>query len=141
MTTTVEIAPAASSDLPRLFGLAQSAFGDRPGWSDERVIGVLASAVVFVARAGPRSVGYIALRRDSDSAIVVEQVLVALGHERQGIGRSLLTYAEGFAISEHAPVLRMIVEESNLSARAFYRRKGFVPVGREEFELVLPHLV
>ncbi|MGZ4317128.1 MAG: GNAT family N-acetyltransferase, partial [Gaiellaceae bacterium] len=97
--------------------------------------------VVFVARKGPRTAGYVALRRDVDNAIVVEQVLIAPGHERQGIGHRLLTYVEGFAIAERAPVLRMIVEESNLSARSFYRRRGFISVGREELELVLPEHV
>lgn len=132
---------AGAGDLPGLFGLAMTVFGDVPGWSDERVLSVLTSAVVFVAREGRQPVGYIALRRDAANRLMVEQVLVAPCHERRGIGRELLSYAEGFAISEGAPTLRLIVEESNVAARSFYRRRGFVPVGREEFELVLPQYV
>ena len=135
----IEIAPRAEADLGQLFGLAKSAFAGLPGWSDRRVLDVLSRDVVFVAREQGRPAGYVALRPATDGAIVVEQLLVAPGHERRGIGRRLLAHAEGYAIAERAPTLRIVVEEGNRPARSLYRRSGFVAVAVELFELVLPN--
>ena len=109
-----------------------------PGWSDERVLEVLKHDVIFVAREKGQPAGYVALRRDEGGVIVVEQLFVAPGHERRGIGHRLLAYAEGYAIAERARSLQIVVEEGNDKARSFYQRSGFVPVEPELFELVLP---
>ena len=121
-----------------LFGLAKGAFVDLPGWSDERVVEVLRRDVTFVAREQGQPVGYVALRSKEGGAVVVEQLFVATGHERRGIGHRLLAYAEGYAIAEHARSLQIVVEDGNRQAQSFYRRSGFVPVGPELLELVLP---
>jgi ribosomal protein S18 acetylase RimI-like enzyme len=138
LASKVEIAPRVEADLPRLFALAKSTFAALPGWSDERVLGVLRLDLIFVAREQGQPAGYIALRREEGGAIVVEQLFVAPGHERRGIGHQLLAYAEGYAIAERARSLQIVVEESNQQARSFYRRSGFVPVEAELFELILP---
>ena len=136
----VEVAPRAGDDLGSLFGLAKGVFGDLPGWSDARVADVLANDVVFVAREEGLLAGYVALSRDTDQSMVVDQLVVAPGHERRGVGRSLLASAEGYAIAEEAVTLRIVVEAGNAVARNFYKRRGFVPVEDELFELVLPQL-
>jgi ribosomal protein S18 acetylase RimI-like enzyme len=140
VTSTVEIAPRVESDLPRLFGLASGVFGGLPGWSEERVIEVLSDDVVFIAREGGQLAGFVALRHEEGDAIVIEQLLVASGHERRGIGRRLLAYVEGYAIAGRARALRIVVEQDNHPARSFYRRSGFLPVESELelFELALP---
>src|SRR6266436_539776 len=138
--TTVEIVPRAGSDLGSLFGLAKGVFGELPGWSDARVAAVLANDVVFVAREEGLIAGYVALSRGTDRSVVVDQLVVAPGHERRGVGRSLLDCAEGYAIADEAVALRIVVEEGNALARDFYRRRGFVPLEDELFELVLPQL-
>jgi ribosomal protein S18 acetylase RimI-like enzyme len=102
------------------------------------VLEVLRRDVTFVAREQGQPAGYVALRRKQGGAIVVEQLFVAPGHERRGIGHRLLAYAEGYAIAERARSLQIVVEEGNQQARSFYRRSGFVPVDPELFELVLP---
>ena len=138
MASMVEIAPRTDADLPLLFGLAKGAFIDLPGWSDERVLEVLGRDVTFVAREQGQLAGFVALGRDVGGAMVIEQLFVAPGHERRGIGRRLLAHAEGYAIAERARSLRIVVEEGNSQARSFYRRSGFVPVEPELFELILP---
>jgi ribosomal protein S18 acetylase RimI-like enzyme len=138
LASTVEIAPRTEADLPLLFGLAKGAFVDLPGWSDERVLEVLRRDVTFVAREQGQPAGYVSLRRKENGAIVIEQLFVASGHERRGIGRRLLAHAEGYAIAERAQSLQIVVEEGNQRARSFYRRSGFVPVEPELLELVLP---
>jgi GNAT superfamily N-acetyltransferase len=140
LASTIEIAPRTDADLPLLFGLAKAAFVDLPGWSDERVLEVLRSDVTFVGRDEGHPVGYVALHRKDGEAIVVEQMFVAPGHERRGIGHRLLAYAEGYAIGERAHSLQIVVEASNRQARSFYRRSGFVPVEPELLELVLPRV-
>ena len=138
MASEVEIAPPVEADLPQLFGLAKGTFAGLPGWSDERALEVLKRDLIFVAREEGEAAGYVALRREGDGAIVVEQLFVAPGHERRGIGHRLLAHAEGYAIAERAGSLQVVVEENNRQARSFYRRSGFVPVEPELFELILP---
>ena len=138
MASTIEIAARAEADLPLLFALAKDAFAGLPDWSDERVLEVLRSDLVFVARGQGEPAGYVALRGEEGGTVVVEQLFVAPGHERRGIGHRLLAYAEGYAIAEGALSLQIVVEENNQPARSFYRRSGFVPKQPELFELVLP---
>ena len=126
------------ADLPQLFALAQVTFADLPGWSVERVLEVLRRDVIFVAREQGQPAGYVALRGEEGGPIVVEQLFVAPGHERRGIGHRLLAYAEGYAIAVRARSLQIVVEEDNEKARSFYRRSGFISVEPELFELILP---
>lgn len=133
----IEISPSGEPERLELFALARSAFGQVPGWSDVRVLDVLAEDAVFVARERGRLAGYVAVRREPGQ-LVVEQLLVAPGHERRGIGRRLLAYAEGLAIAERRRALRIVVERDNRRARSFYRQVGFRPLGAELVELLLP---
>jgi ribosomal protein S18 acetylase RimI-like enzyme len=134
----LDVAKCNPADLPQLFGLAMSAFGAEPGWSDRRVVETLIRDVVLVARDLGRPVGFVAIGLDDDGAFVVEQLLVAPGYEQRGIGRRLLAAAERYAAGAEARALRIAVEERNWTARSFYRRSGFVPIGAERFELKLP---
>jgi len=138
LASTVEIAARSEADVPLLFARARDAFAGLPGWSDKRVLEVLRGDLVFVAREQGEPAGYIAFRDEQDGAVVVEQLFVAPGHEKRGIGHRLLAYAEGYAIAQRAPSLQIVVETDNRLARNFYRRSGFVPVEPELFELVLP---
>jgi ribosomal protein S18 acetylase RimI-like enzyme len=138
---SVEIVLSTGADLWELYSLAKGAFGDNPGWSDERIIEGLRRDVVFVARERALAAGYVALRHEpATESIVVEQILVASGHEQRGVGHWLLAHAEGYAIAAGAQSIRIVAEESNWRARSFYRRIGFVPVETELLELVLPRL-
>jgi ribosomal protein S18 acetylase RimI-like enzyme len=126
------------AEVPHLFGLAKSVFADARGWSDARVLEALARDLLFLAEEDGKPAGYVALRHEPDGAIVIEQLLVVPGHERRGVGHRLLAYAEGYAIAERAPALRIVVEQDNAPARDFYRRSGFVPVDTEVVERSLP---
>ncbi len=137
--SSLKISLRAETDLTELFWLANASFGHVPGWSDRRVLELLSRDIVFVARARAQPAGYVALHHERESRIVViEHLLVAPGHERRGVGRQLLAYAEGFAIAEGAPSLRVVAEQDNWRARSFYRSSGFVPIEPELMELVLP---
>jgi ribosomal protein S18 acetylase RimI-like enzyme len=134
----IDIGSPTEAELQDLFSLAKGAFADRPGWSDEHVLDALLHDVVFIAHEESLPAGYVALRPELQEAVVVEQVLVAPGHEDHGVGERLLAHAEGYAIAEGARSLRVICEEDNWRARSFYRQLGYSPVEQELFELVLP---
>ena len=135
MTARLDIAPCSPADRDLLFELAEVAFAGERGWDATRVLDALHHDCVFVARDGP--MGYVALRSESGVCVVVDQLLVAPGHERMGVGHLLLEYAEQYAIERRASLLRIAVESDNSAARNFYRRLGFVPVECELFELDL----
>jgi ribosomal protein S18 acetylase RimI-like enzyme len=136
----IEVGDLRPAEAELLFGLAKTAFEREPGWTDARVLAVLSEDVVFVAREGGLQAGYVALRRNADEGQVIEQLLVAPGHERRGVGHRLLAYAEGYAIAQGAPSLLVVAEPDNHAARGFYLRSGCVPIGGDLLELVLPRL-
>ena len=117
-----------------LFGLAR-----RDRGADERTLAVLERETVFVAEVESSVAGYVALVARED-AVRVDQLFVSSDHEAEGegVGRQLLEYAEGYAISQGARVLQVVVEAENRRAFAFYRGRGFVPAGADLLELVLP---
>jgi GNAT superfamily N-acetyltransferase len=139
ITQPIDVGNPSPRELQGLFGLAKCTFGDAPGWDDQHVLDVLQRDIVFVAHRRTQPAGYVALRPDAAScAVVVEQLLVAPGHEREGVGHLLLAHAEGYAIASGAHSLQIVAEEDNWRARSFYSRSGFVPVEAELLELVLP---
>lgn len=139
--TGIQISPLRPLERAPLFGLAESVFAGFSGWSRDRVVAALDDDVVFVAREGGGLAGYVALRRENERSLLIEQLLVAPAHERRGVGRALLAYAEGFAVSERAVALRIVVEAANRPACDLYRRLGFVPAEPEIFERSLPYVL
>jgi ribosomal protein S18 acetylase RimI-like enzyme len=132
-----EIRPYRPEDEGLLFGLAKGAFGDEATWDDARTLSVLEADTVFVAEVEGSAAGYVAVEHEGDK-ICIEQLLVSPAHEAEGVGRQLFEFAEGFAISQGARSLQVVVEGQNLPAVAFYRSRGFVPAGEDLFELILP---
>jgi len=131
------IRPYRDTDESLLFSLARSSFGEREAWDDRRTLSTLERDTVFVAELEGRTAGFVALERRGDS-LRIEQLFVSQEHEGVGVGRQLLEYAEGYAISLGARVLEVVAEEDNRRALDFYRRRGFVPSGGDVFRLVLP---
>lgn len=131
------IRPYRGEDESQLFSLARESFGDKAAWSDRAAIAGLELGTVFVADLEGDQAGYVALRRDGD-AVRIDQLLVSPRHEHEGIGRQLIEYAEGFAISEGAVRLQIVVESDNRRALDFYERRSFQPVGDDLLELALP---
>lgn len=127
-----EIRPFRDEDEAILFGLASLDRG-----ADSRTIAVLERETVFVAELEGSPAGYVALTRAED-AIRIDQLFVSPEHEAEGIGRQLLEWSEGYAISEGASKLQVVVESENRRARDFYRSRGFAEAGEDLLELRLP---
>ena len=127
-----DIRPFREDDEALLFGLASLDRG-----ADARTIAVLERETVFVADLEGSPAGYVALRPTGD-AMCIDQLFVSPEHEAEGIGRQLLEWAEGYAISERAAKLEVVVEAENRRALDFYRGRGFVEAGEDLLELRLP---
>jgi GNAT superfamily N-acetyltransferase len=128
----VAVRPFRDEDEALLFGLASLDRG-----ADERTLGVLARETVFVAEVEGVPAGYVALEQ-TETSVRVDQLFVSPEHEAVGVGKRLLEHAEGYAISQRARTLQVVVERDNPRAEVFYRGRGFVPAGDDLLELVLP---
>jgi GNAT superfamily N-acetyltransferase len=128
----VAVRPYRSEDEALLFGLARLDRG-----ADERTLAVLARETVFVAEVAGAPAGYVALAHQ-EGAVRVDQLFVSPEHEAQGVGRRLLEFAEGYAISVEASVLQVVVRGDDSRAVEFYRGRGFVYANDDLLELVLP---
>ena len=134
MYRKAEIRSLRPEDEPLLFGLARIDRG-----ADERTLEVLERETVFVAEVECSPAGYVALDHE-ESGVRVDQLFISPDHEAKGVGRQLLEYAEGYAISQRASTLRVVAPEGYRRAVDFYRGRGFVPVEEDVLELVLPQL-
>jgi len=132
------IRPYRAEDESRLFTLAREAFGEQEAWSDRTAIVGLETDTVFVADLEGDQAGYVALKREGD-AVRIEQLLVSPRHEHEGIGRQLVDYVEGFAISEGASRVQIVVEPDNRRALDFYERRSFQRASEDVLERELPH--
>jgi ribosomal protein S18 acetylase RimI-like enzyme len=130
----VMMRPFRADDEGLLFGVAKLAFAEQ---DDHRTLATLARGTVFVAELSGEPAGYVALEQ-SDDAVRIEQLCVHPAHEEEGVGRQLIDWAEGYAISTGALRLEIVVESGNDRATAFYRGRGFAPAGSDLLELVLP---
>jgi GNAT superfamily N-acetyltransferase len=133
MYRKADIRPLRPDDEPLLFGLASIDRG-----ADERTLAVLERETVFVAEIEGTPAGYVALEREEQASVRVDQLFVSPEHEAEGVGRQLLDYAEGYAIYAGAAKLRVIVSAEDERAVRFYRGRGFVPAEPNLLELVLP---
>jgi len=127
-----EIRPYRPADEPLLFGLARLDRG-----ADRRTLAVLERETVFVAEVGGAPAGYVAVQW-AERAMRVDQLFVSPEHEAEGVGRQLFEHAEGYAISEGAAALQVVVSSGDRRAVEFYLGRGFVRAGEDLLELVLP---
>jgi GNAT superfamily N-acetyltransferase len=132
MRRRVDIRGLQPEDESLIFGLARLDRG-----ADERTLDVLDRDTVFVAEVAGDAAGYVACVREG-RAVRVDQLWINPEHEAEGVGTKLLEYVEGFAISEGAWTLQVVVESDNDRARRFYQSRGFVSAGDDVVELVLP---
>ena len=130
------IRPAAHADRPRIEEIVEAAYapwaeliGARPIPMDADYAALIDAGQVFVTGDGPD--GLIVLIPE-DGALLVENVAVAPDRHGQGIGRTLLAFAEDHARALALPRLRLYTNELMTSNIARYDRLGYRETGRED---------
>jgi putative acetyltransferase len=102
--------------------MPQIDFKARRAWLEEHLDRLEAGgAVVLLAEASGEASGWLTV----DPTGLIDQLVVAMRFQKQGVAKSLLAAAE----RRSGPVLRLTVNTDNPHALAFYRKQGFAPVG------------
>lgn len=94
---------------------------------EEQTIAVFTkNQIIAVLQLRPLDKEYVKLR----------QMAVDIGFQNKGIGRELIQFSEKYAINNN---FKHIVLHARKKAIGFYEKLGFNTVGKEFFELGLPH--
>lgn len=129
------IRPATPADLARITEIVERAYGiyvprmgRRPGPMDHDYPERVRRAQVFVAES-EAVLGLIVLI-DANDHVLVENVAVDPDHQRQGVGRALMAYAEAHAAALGRSELRLFTNVTMTENRAMYLRFGYTETGR-----------
>lgn len=92
---------------------------------------LIAQGLVYVLREPTRGVlcGVLVMMPDNDG-IFIENVAVHPEHQRRGLGRRLLSFAERQALASGLSELRLYTNELMTENIAYYRRLGYEEVDR-----------
>jgi HAD superfamily hydrolase (TIGR01509 family) len=125
--------PAEAADLAAIARVAYARYvpriGRRPAPMDADYAARIAAGHLFVAERDGRAVGLIVLVPAADH-LLIENVAVAPPQQRDGIGRSLLGFAETYAGDLGLPELRLYTNEAMTENLALYARLGYRETGR-----------
>jgi [ribosomal protein S18]-alanine N-acetyltransferase len=124
----VEIRPAISADVSAIVAIEQQAPG-ASHWTAQEYERVLISEVVLVAEEGGAVVGFLCAKQAADDW-ELENIAVAPAFQRRGVAGELLRAWIGRFCQRVSFTVFLEVRESNLPARRFYEKNGFVEVGR-----------
>ena len=83
----------------------------------------------WVAEVGGAVAG-IAVLIDAPDHLLLDNIAVAAGHRRTGVGRALLGFAEAEAVRRGQPEVRLYTNETMVENIALYGRIGYVEVSR-----------
>ncbi|MEV0664424.1 GNAT family N-acetyltransferase [Actinomadura luteofluorescens] len=129
------IRPAAQTDRPRVEEIVEAAYtpwaeiiGARPIPMDADYATLIDAGRVFVTGPGD---GLIVLIPE-DGVLLIENVAVDPARHGQGIGRTLLAFAETRARALSLPRLRLYTNELMTPNIALYERLGYRQTARED---------
>jgi len=111
--------------LPDWFGIPEAV---------DELVSKADRATAVVAILGGREVGLLTLVRHTEYAAEIDLIAVAPDHHREGIGRSMLDYAERLLARDGVEYLQVktladtVEYEPYERTRAFYRACGFRPL-------------
>jgi diamine N-acetyltransferase len=89
----------------------------------------------FIAEAGGEPVAYAYVREVPGAVLELARIYARPDWIGQGVGRMLMGACMREAVRRDVGTIRLTVWTENARAIAFYRRMGFVEVGREPFQL------
>lgn len=119
---------ATASDVPAILRIEQQAPG-ASHWSAAEYERMLSPGLVLVADTGEAIAGFLCAK-EAAGEWELENIAVAPEFQRRGIARELVRSLVGRVRQSDASTVFLEVRESNVPARHFYEKHGFVEVGR-----------
>jgi ribosomal-protein-alanine N-acetyltransferase len=134
----LRIRTASTGDITAILNLAAQA-GNVARWSEAEYRRILAADAGYelVVAEQQQVIGFV-IAHVIGAEWEIENVAVALGWRRGGVGSALLNEVADRAARAGAKAIYLEVRESNSSARELYRRCGFREAGRRSAYYSLP---
>jgi ribosomal protein S18 acetylase RimI-like enzyme len=130
------IRPAEPGDAAAVRDLVRAAYagyveriGKEPAPMREDYAALIRAGEVWVLAEGGEVLGVLVIRPAEDH-MFLGNVAVAPGHQGRGLGRELVTFAEGQAVAYGLPEVRLYTNEKMHENLAVYARLGFEETGR-----------
>jgi ribosomal protein S18 acetylase RimI-like enzyme len=130
------IRPAEPGDAAAVRDLVRAAYasyveriGKEPAPMLEDYAALIRAGEVWVLAEGGEVLGVLVIRPAGDH-MFLGNVAVAPGHQGRGLGRELVTFAEGQAVAYGLPEVRLYTNEKMHENLAVYARLGFEETGR-----------
>lgn len=147
----MRIRPAVAVDVPSILTI-ELAHPSAAHWSEEQYLELLQSGsegperLILVAESSPKSTAKEAtfsidaflVARHVANEWELENIVVALGAQRRGLGRELLQTLFTTAHKTDSASVFLEVRESNKAARSLYEKSGFRQMGRRSGYYVNP---
>lgn len=121
--STITLGPARLGDAPGIANMSRALI--EPGlpwnWTPRRVATHMRQRdnLVITAKDGGALVGFV-LAQFGAETVHLALLGVSAGHQRQGVGRRLVTWVEETAVAAGLFHVKLEVRATNLSARRFY---------------------
>ena len=130
------IRPAEPGDAAAVRDLVRAAYagyveriGKEPAPMLEDYAALIRAGEVWVLAEGGEVLGVLVIRPAADH-MFLSNVAVAPGHQGRGLGRELVSFAEGQAVAYGLPEVRLYTNEKMHENLAVYARLGFEETGR-----------
>ena len=94
------------------------------------------NAEILIGAAGDAIIGTVMVGHDGHRGWLY-YVAVAPSHQRQGIGRQMVSEAEVWLRNHGAPKAQLMIRETNTAVEAFYARLGYKAIPRIVMQKVL----
>ena len=76
------------------------------------------------------------LTENSPDTVQLRQMAVAPSHQKKGLGKEVIMFAENIAKGKHYSIMRM---HARKTATGFYEKNGYTVIGEEFIEAGIPH--
>jgi ribosomal-protein-alanine N-acetyltransferase len=125
----MQLRPFRPSDLPTLYEIDQACFAPGISYSKRELEGFIRhrESMTWVAEEGKETVGFLIANRHP--TMLLGRVItldVVEAWRRRGVGTALMDAAEEWARKRGFISLSLETAENNLTAQAFYERRGYV---------------
>lgn len=131
--------PATTEDISCMVKLLAHLFAVEKDFSFDRekqtkgltmMIGAPEERIVLVAEKGEAIVGMVTAQMTISTAegglsAIIEDLVVAPGNRRKGVGTMLLKFAESWATGNGATRVQLLWDKDNLAADSFYEKLGW----------------